>query len=75
MFHKSFGWCYDVWPEQASSYALSGANGRYLLHQRTMHETFRSSVKYLACIRMHGMDLVVNKVGAIAPASSHAFCT
>ena len=31
MYHKSFGWCYDVWPEKASSYALSGANGRYRL--------------------------------------------
>ncbi len=27
-FRKDYGWCYDVWPESSTSYALAGANGR-----------------------------------------------
>ena len=53
LFHKSFGWCYDVWPEQASSYALSGANGRYLLDRKGQlyelvgqHECMRVQCSY-----------------------------
>jgi hypothetical protein len=43
-YRKDYGWCYDVWPEHPTAYALSGAIGRFSLqaaairYQRAMEE-------------------------------------
>ncbi|GAX80704.1 hypothetical protein CEUSTIGMA_g8139.t1 [Chlamydomonas eustigma] len=56
-YRKDYGWCYDVWPEQPTAYALSGAIGRFSL-QATVLRVKRAMEEGVTVISKQAEEMI-----------------